>query len=183
MDLRLFDALYPKTPLCQNKLEWRAYMEFIDAYFRNRGIERPVIVELGIERGGQKKYYCELLDAQHIGIDIGAQYYTPDILGDAFSAETIARLQERLAGRPINLLFLDVDSRESNEALYRLYEPMVENIIAMHSIAVPKSIAETNWRKLCDERDGYMKITIQAMLPEGHQNYITNMGIGLVIKK
>ena len=58
----------PHKP-CQNAYEWQAFLEFADAYFRNRGEERPLVVELGILDGYQRAYYETLWGAEYIGID------------------------------------------------------------------------------------------------------------------
>lgn len=183
MNLEVFEKLYGRTPLCQNKLEWRAYLEFISAYFWNRNIRKPLIVEIGIERGGQQIYYETFLDAQYVGIDISDKYCIPSILADAFDTGTVKILNEMTAGRDINLIYIDIDSRETARKAYGLYASLAKNIIAVHSIFVKDSMAAAFWRELQDARDSHTKIGIRSLLPEGHPNYITPMGIGLVVKE
>lgn len=137
MNLQKFDKLMKAAggangQLIQNVSEWQCFLEFADAYFKNRGILNPVVVEIGIANNSQKTFYQELLGAEHIGIDIIG---SPDILGDSHNLETVEKLKARLSGRPIDLLFIDGGHMyESVKADYELYSPLVKHIVAFHDI-------------------------------------------------
>lgn len=62
----LLDKIKDFTKLSQSTEEWRIYLEFIEAYFRNRRIKKPMIVEIGTGWGRQKRFYEELLGYSHI---------------------------------------------------------------------------------------------------------------------
>lgn len=183
MNIALYDQMADRIPLCQNRGEWRGYLEFVEAYFRNRSIDRPVIVELGVENGGQKIYYDAFLPgAEHIGIDFDATYAKPDIQGDAFTPETMAALKERLGGRGIDLLFIDLDTRDTVPRCYELYEPLTTGLVVLHNSDVETSVAWKFWRKLRDTADGQLKVEFVSRFPAGHRWHITPMGIGVIVK-
>jgi predicted O-methyltransferase YrrM len=59
------------------------------------------------------------------------------VLGDSHNAQTLARVQELLAGRPVDVLFVDGDhSYEGVHADFELYGPLVRpgGLIAFHDI-------------------------------------------------
>ena len=167
----------------QDSLEWRAYLEFIEAYFRNRNIDKPIIVEIGVHGGHQKQFYTELLGSEHIGIDIAAKYSRPDILGDSRTPETVERLKEKLNGRPINLLFIDGDhSYAGVKGDYGFYAPLVENIIALHDIDYyPKSVNRF-WNELIEAEkmrpDNRLFLSFSTWHTASYR-----IGIGLIILK
>lgn len=115
--------------------EWKDYLLFVKSYFEKRGILNPVVVEIGVQNGRQKPHYQKFLDAVHIGIDISDKFCKPDILGDSHAPETMAKLKEMLAGREINLLFIDAcHTYEDAMAEYESYGPLSKDIIAFHDI-------------------------------------------------
>lgn len=136
--------------------EWQAYLEFIEAYFRNRDIEHPLVVEVGIGRGRQKKFYEELLGYAHIGIDFKPEK-KPDIVGSNGDPATVDRLKEMLGDREVNLLFID-DGHKYQEVKrdYELFGPLAKNIIAIHDIVLEewKDKVGRFWRELVAEDGG-----------------------------
>jgi len=177
MDLKKFSS-FP-IPV-QNPLEWRNYLEFIEAYFRNRAIERPVVVEIGVHGGNQKRFYEELLGYEHIGIDIEAKYGVPDIFGDSRSPETVERLKEKLSGRPINLLFIDGDhSYEGVKGDYELYLPYIKNIVALHDIDFYPKTVHRFWNELIEAEKGKFSKIFISFSTWHTVDY--RIGIGLVI--
>jgi len=137
----------------QSMGEWKAYLEFIETYFRNREIEKPIVVEIGVGYGKQKRYYEEILGYTHIGIDVNAGR-KPDIMGNSRSTVTVDRLKERLNGQPVNLLFLDGGhAYETVKRDYELYSPLVKNIIAIHDIVLEEHQADVGkfWNELIAE--------------------------------
>lgn len=173
----------------QNYLEWTLFLEFARAYFENREIFRPVVVEIGTEGGQQKAQYERFLNAAHIGIDIGDKYSKPDILGNSHAPETLAGLKDMLAGRVINLLFIDAahtyaDAMED----YETYGPLTENLIAFHDIRYcycPEM--GTLWRDIQDRERANPHIAFLAFGAAGsHGRYAGKpgqLGIGVVIKQ
>lgn len=137
-----------KTP-SQGVFEWRSFLEFIEAYFKNRGIRHPVVVEIGVWGGKQKVFYEQLLGAVHIGIDITPRRSMPDILGDSHDKKTLETLKTMLKGRPVNLLFIDGSHKyEAVKADYEIYAPLVKDIVALHDISSPRCGVWKFWDEL-----------------------------------
>ena len=138
MNLLKFDELMKESDpgLCQWVSEWRTFLEFVDGYFWNREILNPVVVEIGIASNCQKPFYNQFLNAEHIGIDINPEAPGhPDILGNSRDPETIEKLAVILAGRAIDLLFIDGDhAYEFIRRDYEIYAPLTKHIIAIHDI-------------------------------------------------
>jgi len=177
MNLEQFHEIMNKNTPIQNRKEWQAFLEFVETYFRNRGIEKPIVVEIGTAHNAQKIFYKKFLGYEYIGIDIKSQ---TDIVGDSKSFETLERLKEKLNGRPINLLFIDGDhSYEGVKKDYEIYAPLVKNIIAFHDVVIYKNTVAKFWYELVEEnkqnRDKTF-ITIGAWHTKTYQ-----MGIGLIL--
>ena len=168
--------------LGQSALEWQYFLEFADGYFKARGIEHPVVVEIGVMYNAQKQFYQELLGAEHIGIDVypGAN---PDILGDSHDPATVEKLKGRLAGRSIDLLFIDGDhSYDGVRRDYEIYRPLAGHLVALHDISgvpvVPAEIVQVMrlWNELLAVNGPDILMTFR------HFNSVRHMEIGLVIK-
>jgi hypothetical protein len=165
----------------QNFLEWKTFLEFLKAYFENRGIAHPTVVEIGTHTGAQKAHYERFLGAIHIGIDVCDKYSKPDILGDSHGPETMAKLKAMLRDRKINLLFIDAEHTYADAlAEYEAYGPLVADIIAFHDV---KCIAEIGrlWSDLqLREIDNphVVFLTIGAWQAGKYQ-----VGIGMMIKQ
>lgn len=168
----------------QNMPEYLAFLEFCEAYFRNRGIERPIVVEIGIQSNCQKPFY-EALGMEHIGIDCSTQYSTPDILGDSHHESTLLALKEKLNGRPINLLFIDSDHRYASILKdYAIYGPLASDIIAFHNTAImnPMWGARRAWLEfMVIEAKRFLFVEFYRHIPEGEQFHATQMGIGAMV--
>lgn len=149
----LLDKIQDYTKLSQSIGEWRFYLEFIDTYFRNREIKKPVIVEIGIGLGRQKRFYEQLLGYEHIGIDIRADR-KPDIVGNSNDPKTLGKLKTRLKGRDVNLLYIDGGHLyHILKKDYELYAPLAKNIIVIHDIVLEdlKSTCGKFWKELIAE--------------------------------
>jgi len=171
MDLNWFGKTMEKPP-GQGAWEWQTYLEFIEAYFKNRGIEKPIVVEIGTRRNRQKVFYEQLLSATHIGIDASPHFSKPDILGDSRSPETLKTLQSRLKGVPINLLFIDGDhSYEAVKSDYEMYGPLVSNIIALHDVYSPEHGVRKFWKQLTED----------CTAPSSKRSMRIGWAIGLVV--
>lgn len=175
-----------RKTLGQCRPEWQQFMEYVAGYFKNRKIEHPIVVEIGVCANAQKRFYEEIMGAEHIGIDIDSETY-PDILGDSCSPQTVMILTERLAGRPIDLLFLDgnhVYNCVKHE--YETYGPMTRHIIAFHDlVCIEEGIGvevHRLWREICVVEKKHCLVTFyrhnesKTVWP-GHE-----MGIGLIVK-
>lgn len=171
----------------QNFLEWKNYLSFVQGYFASLGVERPVVVELGTQDGAQKEHYERFLDAVHIGIDICPGKSGPDILGDSRAPDTVERLKERLAGRRINLLFIDA-SHHFKDALreFELYNAMVEHIIAFHDIKYVREIG-CLWEYVQARNENNPHVAFVTFgawgRPGRYPGFRSQLGIGLVIKQ
>ncbi len=136
INLELFDELFKKRP-SQRREEWLAYLEICKMYFKKHNIKKPVVVELGVYKNRQKKFYETLLGAEHIGIDISEKKSTPDIKGSSHDPETLKKLKERLNGRDINILFIDACHKyEDVRHDFETYSPLCVDIIAFHDTEI-----------------------------------------------
>ena len=188
-----FDDLMKVAQGClgQSNQEWRCFLEFAGNYFRTREIPRPIVVEIGVMNNAQKPFYTELLNAEHIGIDVN--YWSPghpDIHGDSQNPGTFAQLQGRLAGRPIDLLFIDGDHfYPTVKADYEIYGPLTKHIIALHDISgsydsLGRDDVMRLWKEIAETDTDNLLLTIRrynslkAGITAGYQ-----MGIGLVVRE
>jgi hypothetical protein len=145
MDKVIFDGL--EMP-CQNVKEWRWFLSFCEYYFNAKGIEHPVVVEIGLDKNTQKPFYEKLLGATHVGIDNNPKVPGTDILGDSHDPATVERLKERLGGKLIDLLYIDGDHvYESVKRDYALFAPLAPRLIAFHDIVVLASVKQF-WEEL-----------------------------------
>jgi len=188
MNTLKFDYLMERfgARLGQHPAEWRIFLEFIYSYFKDRHVENPIVVEIGTMANVQKEFYKELLGAEHIGIDIAGN---ADIVGRSQLLLTRKNLEVLLAGRKIDLLFIDGDHLyDAVKADYEIYGPLTQHIIALHDISHPYSLAipeETMrlWNEIVALNRVDTCLSIQRWnaattgLSAGRQ-----MGIGLVIK-
>jgi len=134
MTRHLFEKLWAEKKPGQQKYEYLYFLKWLWYYFRERGISNPVVVEIGIRRGAQKRFYEQLLNARHIGIDISSTYAKPDILGDSGAESTKAILLKTLAGKNADMIFIDGDhSLKGVRRDYELYRHLAP-IIAIHDI-------------------------------------------------
>jgi hypothetical protein len=172
----------------QCREEWLAFLEYCASYFEHRGIAHPIVLEIGT-RLNQQKPFCEsLLGAEHIGIDLTAAEGIPDILGDSTDPETMEKVKACLAGRPIDLLFIDGDhSYDGVRHDYELYAPLTRHIIAFHDINLQWDGVGTRqfWNELkARSEQAYSFISIDSWTePELRLGCATRIGIGLAVRK
>ena len=134
MNLEIFNECARRIQLGQNLNEWKIFLEICEMYLKKHEIKKPVVVELGVGKNGQKNFYEQLLGAEHIGIDIARRHH-PDIHGDTHDPRTLEALKNRLGGRSINILFIDAcHSYESIKRDLKIYFPLCSDIIALHDI-------------------------------------------------
>jgi len=148
MDLTWYRKAMEKPP-GQNIIEWQLLFEFLEAYFKNRKLENPVVVEIGVRRNNQKIFWESLLGAKHIGIDIANGYGVPDILGDSKAPKTLESLKKALGGKRINVLFIDSDhSYEGVKNDYEIYGLLTDDIIIFHDVRSPKHEVWKFWGEM-----------------------------------
>jgi len=191
MDLGKFEKLSnaPKPAkylVLQDWGEWKAFLEFVDGYFKNRNIMKPLVVEIGIMHNEQQTFYRHLLDAEYISIDININNNS-DIVGDSADPETLKELKKLLAGREIDLLFIDGDhSYEGIKSDHELYGPLVKHLIAFHDVhAVTNRAFDVNtyWNEMAI-KNHYLTVVFHHYNSDISidENKFANMGIGVVIK-
>lgn len=188
MNLQRFNELMAAfaARLGQEPAEWQQLLEFASDYFPGHGVRAPVVVEIGTMHNAQKPFWTELLGADHIGIDTAGN---ADIAGDSKAPATLAALKARLAGRLIDLLFIDGDHLYAAVKVdYEIYGPLTRHIIALHDIDhvwTPEIPEETMrfWHELVKGGQLNAHFTIR------HYNSATTgitagrqMGIGVIIK-
>lgn len=107
-----------------------------------------VIVEIGIKEGGNLKVLSMMLPEDGLAVGIDPRKEIPwkmddslckvvHIAGSSHENETIQKLKDLLAGRMIDVLFIDGDhSYEGMLADYKDYSPLVRDggVIAIHDI-------------------------------------------------
>ena len=178
MDIKLFRSIERPS---QNIVEWQMFLEWVDSYFKSRGITQPIVVELGVWYNRQKKFYEQLLGAEYIGIDNCKSRVMPDILGDTHDEKTVQELKNRLNGRPLNLLFIDAGHNYQDiKQDYETYGPLTKNIIALHDIFLEREGVRLFWDEICRNKE-YITETILAP-PKFHPEKLF-VGIGLIIKE
>lgn len=192
MNLKKFNEL-SKAPKPQLQLvwqdweEWKAFLEFADAYFKNRGIKTPIVVEIGVMHNEQRTFYKELLGAVHIGIDLNVNN-APDIVGDSADPRTLEKLKVALAGREIDLLFIDGNhTYEGVRADHELYGPLVRHLIAFHDVhGVTRRCPGVNpyWNERTTNTQ-HMTVVFHrhGTTVCRDENKFIDMGIGLIIKR
>ncbi len=175
--------------LNQHIPEWRAFLEYAQAYFLNRAIFRPRVVEIGILDGAQRVFYEELLNAEYLGIDINKKSVA-DIKEDSRQPETVAAVEKWLNGNLIDLLFIDgLHTYLGVMSDYTLYSPLTRHIVALHDIHTGKaSVTDTVavdvfWRELVAENKTDTIITFQHYNPRTENVFNgRQLGIGVVQK-
>lgn len=193
MNLELFNELMERRP-SQHLPEFRIYLEICESYLKRIEIENPLVVELGIYNNAQKKFYEQLLNGTHIGIDMSNKRSKPDIMGNTHDPKTLKALKEKLNGRPIDILFIDADHHYAAvKKDYEIYAPLCSGIVALHDIELKREApkdSRTVW-KFWDELKNMGKKAIAGhdryMLISLHQRkfmkWNRNVGIGMVIKQ
>jgi len=133
MNLDLFNKLWAQGRPSQHSGEWRIFLELCESYLKKHEIRNPIVVELGLFANTQKRFYEQLLGAEHIGIDRKARRCVPDIRGNTHSLETLGALKKKLRGRPMNILYIDAShTYESVKKDFEMYSPLCDGIIALH---------------------------------------------------
>jgi hypothetical protein len=174
--------------LNQHLPEWRTFLECTGNYLKDRGVNRPIVVEIGILEGAQKRFYEDLLGAYHIGIDNNP--HTPaDIIGNSAAPQALAKLKTILGGRMIDLLFIDgLHTFEGVKADYEIYGPLTRHIVAIHDILTPK-VKPTDavdvirfWTSLVESNKADTILTIQHYKQLRVEFNGLPMGIGMILK-
>jgi len=180
IDRARFDNLWEKGAPNQNKEEWFRFLSVVQGIIQERGIENPVVIEVGVHTQCQRLYYEQFLGAEWIGIDISDEYSKPTIKGDSSAPETIEALSRFLSGRSADIIFIDGD--HSFDAVcrdYAAYNPFARHIIAFHdvrSIAGPGRLFE----EIIDGSTSDRKMTFLRI--ECWNTHTYRYGIGLIIK-
>ena len=196
MNLELFDKLFDEASPSQNKDEWRIFLEICDSYLKEHKIKNPLVVELGIWKGRQRPFYEQLFGATYIGIDRSKKRCRPEIQGLTTDPKILERLKVMLAGRRINILFVDARHEYKNvKSDFEMYAPLCDDIVAFHDVNYPsirrlwnelKAKSDVRnvppdlskiWPKLSTEEKGWTSKSDVFVLIE-----ITS-GIGVIIKK
>lgn len=189
-----FDELIRSVEVEEKRLnqhvpEWKAFLEYAAGYFAARGITKPIVVEIGILDGAQRRFYKNLLNAEYIGIDIDGNN-KPDIVGDSQKPETRKKLEAWLAGRMIDLLFIDGwHTYQAVKSDYEIFGPLTKHVIAIHDIHTPPlgpddpvDVARL-WNEILATNKADTIITIQHHNPRRPDEFNGRpLGIGLVVK-
>lgn len=193
MNLKQYNRMMFSSGPRQRPYEWRIFLEICESCLKGRGIEHPVVVELGTFKNRQKKFYEQFLGAEHIGININAKHEEPDIMGDTHDPKTLEALKNKLGKRPINVLFIDASHTYiSVKQDYEMYSPLVEDIVAFHDIETGRYKDDKNdgawkfWEELRTAQ--YKESKRDNTYISIHQRHIKDvktraLGIGMIIKR
>jgi len=196
MNIELYKKLLEDSSgLSQNLPEWEMFLNICHTYLEQHDIKKPIVVELGALFNKQKPFYEKLFGAEHIGIDITDQRCVPEIQGRTEDPETIDALKERLAGRPINILFIDASHRyKSVKRDFENYNPLCENIVVFHDIETSRG-ANSSRMEVWRFWDELKELSFDRETEYAHYLFMSirccrfkrgrspRMGIGLMIKK
>jgi len=182
MNLELFNNLM-KLPLAQDLREWKIFLEFCELYLEKHKIVNPIVVELGIERNSQKRFYKQLLGACHIGIDLFREESIPDIQGNTHDPKILEALKVKLGRKPIDILFIDACHwYDDVKKDFEMYSPLCNGIIAFHDI--------NNHRYNRGTQNQVWKFWDELKIDPSMKNFSFNsiekakgMGIGMMIKR
>lgn len=195
MNLKLYEKLIAEGSPSQQPSEWLMFLEVCETYLKKHKIKNPIVVELGVWKNKQKKFYEQLLGAKHIGIDNSVRRSIPDIHGNNHDPETLKALKKKLGGKPINILFIDTcHDYETVKKDFEMYSPLCIDIVAFHDIELGrnknnnKTMVWKFWDELkkiaFTESMGYERYLFLSI---GRRSFkrskIGCMGIGMVIKK
>ena len=192
MNMKRYNKLMRRGAPKQHPPEWQTFLEFCESYLEKHGIKNPIVVELGTWRDTQKKFYEQLLNAHHIGIDITGDQNAPDILGNTHDPKTIEKLKGKLGGKPINILFIDASHRYKNvKRDFAIYAPLCSDIIAIHDIELGryqeastrevwkfwdelrlKTHAETQPYTFCPVSSSICPLEVNRLQLEEYKNYL-----------
>lgn len=154
MNVELYKKLLKEGNLAQHPAEWFMFLRLCDIYLEEHKIKSPIVVELGVLFNSQKKFYEQLFNAEHIGIDISNKRSKPDILGDTRTSQTMQELHKRLYGRKIDVLYIDAShSYEAVKDDFERYSPLCNGIIALNDIETGRYSGKRQFRvwKFWDE--------------------------------
>lgn len=186
MNLKLFNSLMELSP-SQEVDEWKIFLEICESYLKKHGIKNPVVVELGIYKNLQKRFYEQLLGADHIGIDARTARAVPDIIGNTRDDETLEMLKEKLNGRPISILFIDANHWYENvKRDFEMYSPLCDDIIALHDIDFNRHRKKGANRQVWKFWDELREAAILGRGEYAGCLFVTigkRMGTGMIIKK
>jgi len=182
MNLELFNELMKVRP-SQHLTEFRTYLELCELYLKRMRIKNPLVVELGIYNNAQKKFYKQLLNAEHIGVDASNH-----------DTKTLKALKEKLNGRPIDILFIDAGHEyEDIKKDYKMYAPLCSGIVALHDTELRRNTSRTSaqvWRfwdelkekgrKAIDGHEDYLFVSLHQ---RHYENWNKNVGLGIIIKQ
>jgi len=194
MNLELLDVLVKKRKPSQQISEWMMFLGICDMYLKKHKIENPIVVELGIGRNKQKRYWEQLFEAEHIGIDISPGKFIPDIVGDTHDPKTLKILKKKLGGRLINILFIDAShSYEGVKKDFEIYSPLCSDIITLHDIETERYQKHKKrevwkfWDELKEKsyiKRGRFENFLFISMHQYHADMIRmDRGIGMIIKK
>jgi len=165
---------------------WKTFLQICEVFLKENEVENPVVVELGVYRNHQKKFYEQLLNAEHIGIDISDSRGIPDILGNTHDSETLAVLKKRLEGRSIDILFIDAaHSYADVKQDFDMYSPLCDGIIALDDINLSRHRVKKR------KSHGVWQFWDELKMAEGYDEYIflsicqekDCSGMGVIIQK
>jgi len=183
------DKIAGKNRLNQRVPEWQTFLEFAEGVFRSRDVHNPLVVEIGILDGAQRRFYERLLNATYISIDIDPKA-PATIHGNSGNLETLEALKCLLNGRQIDLLFIDgLHTYQGVKTDYDLYSPLVSHITAIHDILTPKNTPQDSvdvirfWEEIKATNTEDTLLTIQHHNPKPMTAFNGRpLGIGVVLK-
>jgi hypothetical protein len=183
-----FSTKFNSFPLPgQNFLEWKNFLIFVQNYFLVKGVDKPIVVEIGIKHNRQKPFYLNILNAEHIGVDYDTRYAQPEIFGNTTDPKTFQALKKVLDGRLIDLLFIDGNHRYEyvlND--FNVFGAITKHLICFHDIMFGG--VKKLWGELFQKADNnYAFLTFYNGIDCRKKNVIEDavvknlMGIGVLV--
>lgn len=195
MNIGFFNKLWREAHPQQQRPEWLMFLKLCEVYLKEYKIKNPIAVELGVRGGHQKRFYEQLLNAEHIGTDISNKRSIPDILGNNHASETFKKLKEKLNGRSIDILFIDASHRyEDVKKDYEIYSPLCNGIIGFHDVETRRHANRESyevwrfWDELREKSFSREKLEEKFLFLTLHQCHVKDdksrrVGIGVIIKR
>ena len=165
---------------------WKTFLQICEVFLKENEVENPVVVELGVYRNHQKKFYEQLFGAEHIGIDISSDRGVPDILGDTHDPKTLEALKSKLNGRNIDILFIDANHSYADvKQDFETYSPLCPGIIALDDINLSRHRVKKR------KRHGVWQFWDEIKMAEGYDECVflsicqerDCSGMGVIIQK
>jgi len=138
IDKESFDKIWYSHKPSQGKYEYFLFLDFVHSYFMRAGVDKPVVLEIGVRSRRQRFFWEELINARYFGLDIKEKVGDEFLLGDSSKPETLELVKnymKKMGYEHIDLLFIDGDHwYDAAKVDWELYSPLTKHLVAIHDI-------------------------------------------------